>query len=94
MVASAGTGAKAIKAGDRLVIQPGVSGKEEIVQVAASYASGTTIPLAAGMQYAHSASAPIRSANKKCGLTDTAKVITITGDDIFNLGSVDVEVIG
>ena len=94
VVASAGTGAKAIKAGDRLVIQPGVSGKEEIVQVAASYASGTTIPLAAGIQYAHSASAPIRSANKKCGLTDTAKVITITGDDIFNLGSVDVEVIG
>jgi len=94
VVASAGTGAKAIKAGDRLVIQPGVSGKEEIVQVAASYVSGTTIPLAAGMQYAHSASAPIRSANKKCGLTDTAKVVTITGDDIFNLGSVDVEVIG
>ncbi|MGE4465581.1 hypothetical protein [Sphaerochaeta sp.] len=94
VVASAGTGAKAIKAGDRLVIQPGVSGKEEIVQVAASYASGTTIPLAAGMQYAHSASAPIKSANKKCGLTDTAKVVTITGDDIFNLGSVDVEVIG
>ncbi|MGE4465852.1 hypothetical protein [Sphaerochaeta sp.] len=94
VVASAGTGAKAIKAGDRLVIQPGVSGKEEIVQVAASYVSGTTIPLAAGMQYAHSASVPIKSANKKCGLTDTAKVVTITGDDIFNLGSVDVEVIG
>ncbi|MBI9095588.1 MAG: hypothetical protein JEY71_11960 [Sphaerochaeta sp.] len=93
VVASAGTGSKAIKAGDRLVFEPGVGAKEEIVQVSASYVSGTTIALAAGVQYAHAASAPIRSANKKCGLTDTAKVITITGDDIFSLGSVDVEVL-
>jgi hypothetical protein len=94
VVASAGTGSKAIKAEDRLVLEPGVSGKEEIVQVASSYISGTTITLKAGVQFAHAASAPIKSANKKCGLTDTAKVITVTGDDIFNLGSTDIEVIG
>ncbi|MDT4761815.1 hypothetical protein [Sphaerochaeta sp. PS] len=93
VVASAGTGAKAIKEGDRLVLEPGVGAKEEIVQVGASYVSGTTIPLVSGVQFAHAASAPIKSANKKCGLTDTAKVITITGDDIFNLGSTDIEVL-
>lgn len=94
VVASAGTGAKAVVAGDRLVLEPGVSGKEEIVQVSPSYVSGTTIPLAAAVQYAHAASAPIKSAIKKCGLTDTERVITVTGDDIFNLGSTDVEVLG
>jgi len=94
VVASAGTGSKAIVAGDRLVIEPGVTGKQEIVQVSPSYVSGTTIALASPTQYAHAASVSIRSANKKCGLTDTAKVVTITGDDIFNLGSTDVEVLG
>jgi len=93
-VVSAGTGAKAIKAGDRLVLEPGVSGKEEIVIVGSGYTSGLTIPLAAGVTYAHAASAVIKSANKKTGLTDSAKLVTITGDDVTALGSVGVEVIG
>ncbi len=93
-VVSAGTAAKAIKAGDRLVLEPGVSGKEEIVIVGSGYTSGLTIPLATGVTYAHAASAVIKSANKKTGLTDTAKLITITGDDVTNLGSVALEVIG
>lgn len=93
-VVSAGTGAKAIKAGGRLVLEPGVSGKEEIVIVGSGYTSGLTIPLVAGVAYAHAASAVIKSANKSTGLTDTAKLITITGDDVTALGSVSLEVIG
>jgi hypothetical protein len=95
-IASAGTAgtAKAIAAGDELVLEPGVSGKEEIVTVADTYTSGTTIPLVNGVTYSHAVSAVVKSANKKTGLTDTTKLITVTGVDITNLGSTSVEAIG
>lgn len=95
VVTSAGSGSKAIYPGDRLVLEPGVSGKEEIVRVASNYVVGsTTVPLTAAVTYAHATGAVIKSANKKTGLTDASKVITITGDDISNLGSTDCEVLG
>lgn len=90
IVVSAGTSPRNIVIGDELVIEPGVSGKEEIVEVTS--VSGTTIGCTA-LAYAHATGVAVKSANKKCGLTDSAKTITVTGDDIDVKGVLECEVL-
>lgn len=89
-LASIGSSPKEVIVGDELVIEPGVSGKEEIATVVSI--SSKTITCAA-LTYAHASGAVVKSANMKSGLAATTKTIAVTGDDIDVKGIIECEVL-